>query len=223
MTDWIERWKTSQIGWHQNAVNKRLIKFINCLKLSKGDVVFVPLCGKSLDMIYLTKQGFKVIGVEISELAVKQFFDEHQLPYSRTKITNFQLYKSKNITIYCGDYFALTAAILRTICAVYDRAALIALPAFTRAKYAQHLTAIIPPDCRMLLLTLNYPQSQMSGPPYALAQKELVSLYQKRFKYQQLQCFNDIKNEPKFQNAGVDFIEKATYCLQKRSINNDKN
>lgn len=215
MIDWIARWKNNEIGWHRQAVNSKLIEFIDCLHLNPGGRVFVPLCGKSQDMIFLLEQGFQVVGVELSQLAIEQFFEENKLSYSVNKDQQFICYQAENITLYCGNYFDLTKAHLEGICAVYDRAALVALNADLREKYAQHLYSIIAKDCRVLLLTLNYPQSQMSGPPFAVDQQEVMSLYNDGFECQQLQCFDDIKNEPKFLRAGVDFIEKATYCLRK--------
>ena len=156
-----------------------------------------------------------MIGVELSELAIVQFFDEHNLKYSIQETGKFSVYQGDYITLYCGDYFELNYELLESVSAVYDRAALVALPVDLRAKYALHLYSIISSGCRVLLLTLNYPQSQMSGPPYAVNKDEVVSLYSKGFEYQQLQCFNDIENEPKFLRAGVEFVEIATYCLQK--------
>lgn len=214
MTDWLWRWENGQIGWHQADFNARLIEFIDCLGATSG-VVFVPLSGASLDMIYLLERGFKVVGVEVSKVAVERFFTENNLTYTKNKIAKFTLYEGPNIKIYCGDFFALDADKLSEVTAVYDRASLIALPFADRIKYAQHLTDIIPPDCRILLLALNYPQSQMDGPPYALGRDEVKKLFQ-IFEYKQLQCFDDLKNEPKFLSAGVDFLEKATYCLRKK-------
>lgn len=215
MIDWIQRWKEGKIGWHRAQPNLRLIQFLDCLKLEKGGRIFVPLCGKSIDMIYLAQQGYQVIGVELSHMAIEQFFVENNLEYSVEKINDFDYYQSSEITIYCGDYFKLQSQHLNKVIAVYDRASLIALPLDLRVKYAQHLYSIISSGCRMLLLTLNYPQSQISGPPFAVNQQEVLSLYKNGFECQQLQCFNDIENEPKFQRANVDFIEKATYCLHK--------
>jgi thiopurine S-methyltransferase len=215
MTDWIQRWKDGEIGWHRDQVNSKLVEFVDCLQLNRGDTVFVPLCGKSADMLYLLEQGFKVIGVELSQLAIEQFFDENNLAYTACQLDGLTVYQGKNIALYCGDYFALDHSVLKSVSAVYDRAALIALPIDLRAKYVRHLYSIISKDCRVLLLTLNYPQSQMGGPPFAVNKDEVVSLFGKGFECQQLQCFNDIKNEPKFLRAGVEFIEKATYCLHK--------
>lgn len=215
MTDWIQRWKDNKIGWHRDDPNSKLIEFVSCLQLNTGDTVFVPLCGKSKDMIYLAQQGYKVIGVELSALAAEQFFTDNKIAYQVSQEEDFKIYASENITIYSGDFFKLTRQHLVIVEAVYDRAALIALPAGLRVKYAQHLYSIIVKGCRILLLTLNYPQSKISGPPYAVNKDEVASLYNDGFECQLLQCFNDIKNEPKFQRENVDFIEKATYCLRK--------
>lgn len=215
MTDWIQRWKNGEIGWHRDTANAKLIEFIEYLQLQKGDTVFVPLCGKSQDMLYLLEQGYKVIGVELSALAIDAFFNENAIAYTAQQANKFSVYNAKNIRIFCGDYFDLNADHLSTVNAVYDRASLIALSADLRLRYTQHLYDIIPSDCKMLLLTLNYPQSQISGPPFAVDEKAVNSLFE-RFECQQLQCFDDIKNESKYLRAGVDFIEKATYYLHKK-------
>lgn len=213
-TNWTKRWEIGKTGWHRSEVNPRLIKFVDCLNLQIGDTVFVPLCGCSVDMAYFLQQGFKVIGAELSDLAIERFFVEQSLDYSVTENQHFKIYKGENITLYCGDYFLLNSEMLVSTCAVYDRAALIALPKDLRQKYVNHLYDIIPKSCtRILLLTLNYPQSQMSGPPYVVNESEVDLAFNKKFKSEQLECFDDIENEPKYKDAGVDFIEKATYCL----------
>ncbi|CAB9544981.1 hypothetical protein BROOK1789C_2091 [Bathymodiolus brooksi thiotrophic gill symbiont] len=215
MTDWIQRWKNGETGWHKEVTNSKLVEFIDSLKLQVGGTVFVPLCGKSYDMIYLLKQGYKVVAVELSVLAIEAFFNENVMAYTVQKAEKFSVYNADNIRIFCGDYFDLDASHLSEVDAVYDRGSLIALPADLRVKYAQHLHTIILNGCRVLLLTLNYPQSQIDGPPFSVSEAEVNSLFL-GFECQQLQCFDDIKNEPKFQKAKVDFVEKATYCLRKK-------
>ncbi len=215
MTDWVQRWKENKTGWHKETINARLLEFVDCLALQKEDTVFVPLCGKSKDMVYFLEQGYKVLGVELSALAIEAFFGENNIQYAVQKVGKFSVYEGQNIRIFCGNYFDLEVRHLEAVCAVYDRACLVALPADLRVRYVQHLYAIISKDCRMLLLTLNYPQSQTSGPPYAVNETEVASLFKAGFKYEQLQCFDDIQNEPKYQQAQVDFFEKATYCLRK--------
>ncbi len=215
MTNWIQRWNSNKTGWHKNTINTRLLEFINCLALQKGDTVFVPLCGKSRDMMYFLEHGYKVVGVELSALAIEAFFVENNIEYFVQKMDKFNVYNAQNICIFCGNYFNLDVTHLNMISAVYDRASLIALPADLRAKYTQHLYVIMPNNCRMLLLTLNYPQSQISGPPYAVNEAEVALLFKTGFECEQLQCFDDIQNELKYQQANIDFIEKASYCIRK--------
>lgn len=215
MTDWLARWQDNKIGWHVDVVNQSLVDYLELLELEPGDNVFLPLCGKSIDLIYLSEMGYSVIGVELSPVGVVQFFVDNNLQYVVSEVDGFSLYQSERIKIYCGDYFNLNAGHLLSVSAVFDRASLIALDLDLREKYTVHLTAIIPFDARILLLTLIYPQHQMSGPPFSVSDSEVESLFSSAFKYRQLHCFNDIENEPKFLRAGVDYVENAAYLLQK--------
>jgi len=215
MTDWHSRWESNKIGWHADQVNQNLIDYFSKLNLVDGDKIFVPLCGKSVDMFYLLKRGLKVVGVEMSEIAVEQFFSENKLEYSVAKVDDLMLYEGDGIQIFCGDFFTLKANHLVDVKAVYDRASLIALDKALRQKYVNHLNDIILKDVRVLLLTLNYPQHQWVGPPYAVSKLEVDSLYGGSFQCQELQNISDIENEPMFLLQGVDFVEKAVYCLQK--------
>jgi thiopurine S-methyltransferase len=217
MTDWLARWQNNKIGWHCNKVNQSLIDYLELLQLMPGDSVFVPLCGKSIDMIYLVEMGYLVVGVELSAKGVEQFFTENNLQYNVINIDGFSLYQSSGIKIYCGDYFSLKTSHLKDVSGVFDRASLIALEQDLREKYAKHLADIIPLDARILLLTLIYPQHQMSGPPFSVSSAEVESLFNMAFKCRQLHCFNDIDNEPKFLRAGVDYVENAAYLLHTRS------
>ena len=193
MTDWHSRWESNKIGWHADQVNQNLIDYFSKLNLVDGDKIFVPLCGKSVDM----------------------FFSENKLEYSVAKVDDLILYEGDGIQIFCGDFFTLKANHLVDVKAVYDRASLIALDKALRQKYVNHLNDIILKDVRVLLLTLNYPQHQWVGPPYAVSKLEVDSLYGGSFQCQELQNISDIENEPMFLLQGVDFVEKAVYCLQK--------
>ena len=215
MTDWISRWESNRIGWHAEQVNRHLNKYLDRFELSFGESVFVPLCGKTNDMQYLLEKNIKVIGVEMSNIAIEQFFSENNLDYSVSKIGQFVLYEGDRIILYCGDFFDLDSKHLENVKAIYDRASLIALDEDLRQKYAKHLSDIIEFDARILLLTLNYPQHQRSGPPFAVSKEEVKQLFNGSFDIQELYCIEDIENEPMFQNLGVDFVEKAVYLLQK--------
>ena len=215
MGNWLEFWANNETNWHSDVVTQELEKYLGLLKLESGDTVFVPLCGKSLDMIYMLNRGFSVIGVEVSEIGIKQFFHENGLDYTISQVGEFDLYSAKNIEIYCGDFFSLTSKHLCGVKAVFDRKSLIALGRNLRQKYVKHLNDIISLGVRILLITLHYPQHQMSGPPFSVDKSEVESLFSMAFKYQELKSFQDIENGSRLVRAGVDYIENAAYCLLK--------
>ena len=215
MANWLEFWENNEINWHSDVVTQELEEYLGLLKLEPGDKVFFPLCGKSVDMIYLLNQGFSVVGVELSEIAIKQFFHENGLDYTITRVGKFDLYSAKNIEIYCGDFFSLSSKHLSDVKAVFDRKSLIALDQNLRQKYVKHLNDIISLGVRILLITLHYPQHQMSGPPFSVDKSEVESLFSMAFIYQELESFQDIENGSKLVHAGVEYIENAAYCLQK--------
>ena len=215
MANWLEFWENSEINWHSDAVTQELEEYLEWLKLEPGDKVFFPLCGKSLDMIYILNQGFSIIGVELSEIGIKQFFHENGLEFTISQVGEFDLYSGINIEIYCGDFFSLTSKHLCDVKAVFDRKSLIALDRNLRQKYVKHLNDIMSLGVRMLLITLHYPQHQMSGPPFSVDKSEVESLFSMTFKYQELKAFQDIENRSKLVRAGIDYIDNAAYCLQK--------
>jgi len=215
MANWLEFWKNNETNWHSDVVTQELEEYLGLLKLEHGDKVFFPLCGKSLDMTYMLNQGFSVIGVELSEIGIKQFFHENSLDFTISSVGEFDLYSAKNIEIYCGDFFSLTPKHLCDIKAVFDRKSLIALDRNLRQKYVKHLNDIISLGVRILLITLHYPQHQMSGPPFSVDKSEVESLFSMAFNYQELKSFQDIENGSKLERSGVDYIENAAYCLLK--------
>ena len=214
MGNWLEFWANNETNWHSDVVTQELEKYLGLLKLESGDTVFVPLCGKSLDMIYMLNRGFSVIGVEVSEIGIKQFFHENGLDFTISQVGEFDLYSAKNIEIYCGDFFSLTSKHLCGVKAVFDRKSLIALDRNLRQKYVKHLNDIISLGVRILLITLHYPKHQMSGPPFSVDKSEVESLFSMAFNYQELKSFQDIENGSKLARAGVDYIENAAFCLQ---------
>jgi thiopurine S-methyltransferase len=211
----LEYWENNETNWHSDVVTQELEEYLGLLKLEPGDKVFFPLCGKSLDMIYMLNRGFSVIGVELSEIGIKQFFHENGLDFTISQVGEFDIYSAKNIEIYCGDFFSLTSKYLYGVKAVFDRKSLIALDRNLRQKYVKHLNDIISLGVRILLITLHYPQHQMSGPPFSVDKSEVESLFSMAFNYQELKSFQDIENGSKLARSGVDYIENAAYCLQK--------
>ena len=174
---WHQRWTDNQIGFHQSAPTTLLLKHWPKLGAPAGATVFVPLCGKSLDMAWLASQGHKVLGVELSQLAVEQFFSEHALTPETHASQYGTHYRAGGIEIIHGDAFGLDTDVLAPCTALFDRAAMIALPPSMRAQYADELYARLPTGCHGLLVTLEYQQAERDGPPFAIAESEIRERY----------------------------------------------
>ena len=183
---WHDRWATNQIGFHQPAANPLLVTHCAALALPSAGRVLLPLCGKTLDIAWLLAAGYQVVGVELSELAVQQLFAElGATPCIQVLNDALQRYETDKLTVFVGDIFALNREQLGPVDAIYDRAALVALPAKLRPRYASHLTAISA-GARQLLISFDYEQSQLPGPPFAVLAEELSELYGRHYELQAL-------------------------------------
>ncbi|MEE9272837.1 MAG: thiopurine S-methyltransferase [Robiginitomaculum sp.] len=181
MTDnkfWQNKWQSGEIGFHRDECNPALAKFWPNLRLSRKSTVFVPLCGKSKDMLYLREYGHSVFGVELCELAIKDFASENKMRFHALAVENFINYVGNGFSLLVGDYFNTGPSVgMRNIAAVYDRAALVALPKDMRKNYAEHLKSLLDTGARILLITLEYDQSQMDGPPFSVNGDEVEALF----------------------------------------------
>ena len=215
---WQERWQRNQIGFHQPEVNPYLQRHWSSLGVKPGTRVLVPLCGKSLDLAWLAAQGLRVVGVELAQKAVEAFFAEQGLEPVVEVRDLFVCYQAGDVELWCGDIFALTAKDVADCLALYDRAALIALPADMRERYVRHLTAILPGGCAALLVTLDYDQSLVPGPPFAVPDDEVQVLFGEAWRVQEVACHDVIGQSPKFQNAGVQHLTEHSYRLQRHPL-----
>lgn len=177
---WHERWESNRIGFHESQPNPLLVDHFDRLKLAKGSRVFVPLCGKTLDIHWLLANGFKVAGAELSKLAVEQLFAELGREATVTPVGETTKYSATDIDVYVGDIFALTIELLGPVAAIYDRAALVALPATTREKYAAHLVQLTS-KAPQLLITYEYNQSMVDGPPFSISCEEVQHHYKSSY------------------------------------------
>lgn len=182
---WHEKWQQNDIGFHLNNANPLLTKHFNALQLQTGDSIFLPLCGKTLDIAWLLNQGLNIIGIELNEMAVQQLFTQLKLTPSITTDGKLKLYSAHKIKIYVGNFFDLSTNQLGPIHAVYDRAALVALPESMRLKYSQHLLTISQ-NAKQLLIVFNYDQTALQGPPFAICDSEVIEHYGKAYSLQKL-------------------------------------
>lgn len=173
---WLDRWRENRTGFHNAAVNPLLREHYPKLNLRSSSRVFLPLCGKSLDIGWLRNQGHHVVGIELSELAVKAAFESLEVSPDISRHGPLTRYAASAIELYVGDFFELTGSQLGPIDAVYDRAALIALPAAMRSRYAAHIQTLCP-SAQQLLISLTYDVDQANGPPFSLEPEEIIALY----------------------------------------------
>ena len=210
---WLERWERSEIGFHQDEINPYLVQYWPELPCLRGSEVFVPLCGKSMDMVWLRQQGNFVLGVELSAIAVRNFFHEQGMSPERVSGGKFDNYIADGICLSCGDFFDLRKEDMAQVSAVYDRASLVALPPNMRESYARHLVDILPPGTKILLVTFDYPQSEMQGPPFAVSVNEVEALYGKYADIRLLAQEDALVQNPRFKQRGVTRMEESIFLL----------
>jgi len=209
---WQQRWQENKIGFHLDEVNPLLIQYVNKLQLAPGQQVFVPLCGKSNDLIWLAEQGYRVLANELSAVAVETFFEENNLQPSQIQKGNLSFYQAGLITFVCGDFFKLSAVQMVNVAAVYDRAAFVALPESMRVDYNQHLDLLCPDQPR-LLVSLEYDQSEMPGPPFAILEDEIKTDYANGFKLDCLQRNDVLAEHAHFAAKGLTALHESVYIL----------
>lgn len=213
---WHDKWHQQQIGFHQQDINPFLVKYWQKLALPAAAKVFVPLCGKSLDMCFLAEQGHQVIGCELNELAVQQFFSDNQLEMTKTAVGEHQHYQTEQISLYQGDIFTLPNELTQDVTAFYDRAALIAWPESMRAQYAKQLASLLPSGSLGLLVTLDYPQEALNGPPFAVSPTWVETYLTEDFEIQLLDCQDVLADNPRFIKKEVPWLNEAAYLLKRK-------
>ncbi|WP_213999390.1 thiopurine S-methyltransferase [Arsukibacterium sp.] len=181
---WQQKWQKREIAFHQAAANPLLLNHFNQLSMTPGARVFLPLCGKSLDSHWLLARGYRVVGAELSEVAVKELFAELGLTPSINSVGKLQHYSAGMLEVFVGDIFELSEDTLGPVAAIYDRAALVALPDTMRQRYAQHLVTISQ-AAPQLVICFEYDQAQLAGPPFSVDSAEMHKLYSNAY---QLNC-----------------------------------
>jgi thiopurine S-methyltransferase len=212
---WLERWKAQDIGFHQPQFEPALDTFWSRLAVPAGARVFVPLCGKSLDMQWLAEHGHAVIGAELSEQAVDEFFAERELTPNARHEANFTVKSAGPYEIWIGDFFALPDQAVAGVAGVYDRAALVALPASMQEQYADKLKSLLP-KAPILLITLDYDQRLMDGPPFATSPKMIDDLFADRYARIDLVSKDVLSGHPQFQQRGLTALTGAVFLLRPR-------
>jgi len=177
---WHQKWAGNNIAFHNSQANSLLIKYFGTLSLEKGDRIFVPLCGKTLDIAWLLSQGYRVAGAELSKVAIDQLFAELEIAPNIAEHGELIHYSAANIDIFVGDIFDLSGEMLGPVDAIYDRAALVALPREMRDRYTNHLLKITN-KAPQLLICFEYDQTMMAGPPHSISHEEVHQHYKNTY------------------------------------------
>jgi thiopurine S-methyltransferase len=213
---WLSRWKQNRIGFHESTVNPHLRRYLPDFNLNPGDTIFMPLCGKAHDIDWIARQGFQVVGIELSEIAIESFFSEHNLQYQQFESERFTLRKSGNISLIQGDYFDLQREDLSACKMVYDRASLIAIDEANRSRYCAHMLSIVPPSTAQLLITLDYYQAQMQGPPFAVSTQEVGQHYESRYAIDMLEANDVLDERSRWRDQGLTALTESVFRLAGR-------
>lgn len=214
---WLERWHNGEIGFHQPKVQPALQAHWPRLALGTDATVLVPLCGKSIDMMWLAERGHRVIGAELSETAVSNFFSEQNVAPAERLDGNFNVQSAGGVEIWCGDFFALDGHALPKIEAVYDRAALVALPPAMQPRYAQKIAELLPNGGQLLLIGLDYNPSEMSGPPFSVPEARVRELFCDHFDIDVLDKRDGLTKSEHLAKRGITRLEEATYLMKRRA------
>lgn len=210
---WHNCWETNEIGFHLSQAHESLARYWNKIQAKAGSTVLVPLCGKSHDLVWLANQGHTVIGVELSQKAVEAFFEEQKLTATIDQFGPYERYRCDNITILCGDFFALTHEHTGELGALYDRAATVALPEDMRRSYAKKLLELLPAGCRSLTITHEYDQTEMPGPPFSVPPQTLPNLFDQHITLEQLETIELLHLVPRMAERGLSSFKEHAMIL----------
>ncbi|CAN5185684.1 thiopurine S-methyltransferase [soil metagenome] len=216
---WESRWRKEKTGFHMPGGYPGLKIYWNRLSLDANPCVLVPLCGKSVDLVQLERFGTTVLGVEISEKAILDFFDEQNRLFETDSHGNFIIRKSNRIEIWQGDFFKFPANKCPQLDLIYDKAALTALPPKMHEQYVNKICELAGSSATILLHHFVYAQEQMPGPPFSITESEILRLFSNLYEIKMLEE-NTIpaENFPPFQRRGLKSpLQERLLCMSPHS------
>lgn len=210
---WLERWKQKEIGFHKKEVNPALLAVHHQFNLTPGQTCLVPLCGKSVDLLWFARQGLKVVGVELSSFACEEFFHENKIDFKKKSVGKFEIYYTSQIELWCGDFFEFSTS--ESFDLIYDRASNIALPPEMRKAYYHHMHQFFSKKTRLCLIAVEYNQALIEGPPFSVSEEEIQKYYG-AFTIKKLSDTQVLMDNKRFEEVRVTTREKI-YWISKNS------
>ena len=210
---WLECWESKNLGFNQEKINAHLVNFFPELSLPQESSILVPLCGKSIDLTWLLKQGFQVTGIELSSIAIQDFFKEQNISYTKEKLGPYTSWQANNhkLRILEGDFFNILS-LEDSFTGIYDRASLVALPQSMRQDYYKILKAL---KASIFLITVEYDQKKIDGPPFSISEKEVVESLKENFHISMRHSEERESLSPRFLEKGIKDIIQKVYLLKK--------
>ncbi len=216
---WYGAWAKERQGWNQASANVHLRCYWEQFVGEKEkEKVFVPLCGQSIDMLWLNEAGHATVGVELDQNAVKRFYEQNQLNHSISQTGNLRTYTSNSLVIHTGDYFQLLPLHLMGASLVYDRAALIALPHSMRQRYVDKLALLLETGSKILLISMVYDESEMSGPPFSVREEEIMKLFEYGFEVEKVASSSDHTLLGGLAKRGLSALTENVYFITRNSL-----
>lgn len=214
---WLERWRTGATGWHQPDTHPLLERHADVLLGARQPPrVFVPLCGASLDMLWLRRRGASIVGIDLADTAFRRFYADAGLEPQVDRTCLFERWSADGIELLAGDFFDVDETVLGSFDAVYDRAALFALPPPMRARYAAKMADLCRPGTPILQVTFEYDQREMTGPPFAVWPSDLEALYAAAFELRPLERLDVLAANPGMRGKGVTALHECAWELIRR-------
>lgn len=214
---WIERWEKDETGWHEGHPNPYLVRYWPKLGLHPGATVLVPLCGKSVDLLWLRDHGVRAVGVELSGIAVREFAAESGLALTAEDCGKLTRYRNRGLELWAGDIFDLAPEQLPLIDAVFDRAALMALPSGMRGRYARQLLRLAPQAGQMLIVVTFSPEATDERPPFSVDAGELREHFGRAYTMEALETNEILADFPALRRRGFSRLAETAYHLRRRA------
>jgi thiopurine S-methyltransferase len=214
---WLTRWDANTTAFHEGAPNTLLRSCYSRAGFSEGSTLFVPLCGKAIDMLWLREQGHRIVGVELSTVATRAFFEENGLEYEHSSVGEFEVFEGDGITLLAGDFFGLEAHHLSGAQGVYDRASLVALPPEIRARYAERLVALVDASSPILTITFEYDQAEMNGPPFSVPPSDVAVLFGQSCDIETLESQDALEAAAPLKSRGLTALMEHAFLMRGRA------
>jgi len=213
---WIEGWQLGHTGFDQADPHRYLPEHWPAVGVAADATVFVPLCGKTVDMVWLAEQGHQIIGVEVSDLAVDGFFEMVGLTPEIETIGPLAIHRAGPYELWCGDLFEVPATVFDRVDVVYDRASIVALPTKIRQRYADTLTTQLRPDAPWYMVAFTYDQAEMDGPPFSVPLDEIDRLFAEDFTIETIVDESAFERADTLKERGITHIQETLSILRRR-------